>query len=45
MPRLPDPTDEEIREYLSGNVCRCTGYVRDRRHRERRCAAPRGSTA
>lgn len=23
----PDPTDEEIREYLSGNVCRCTGYV------------------
>jgi aerobic-type carbon monoxide dehydrogenase small subunit (CoxS/CutS family) len=22
----PDPTDEEIREYLSGNVCRCTGY-------------------
>ncbi len=23
----PDPTDEEIREYLSGNVCRCTGYA------------------
>ncbi|GEL25081.1 (2Fe-2S)-binding protein [Pseudonocardia sulfidoxydans NBRC 16205] len=22
----PDPTDDEIREYLSGNVCRCTGY-------------------
>jgi carbon-monoxide dehydrogenase small subunit len=22
----PDPTDEEIRDYLSGNVCRCTGY-------------------
>jgi carbon-monoxide dehydrogenase small subunit len=22
----PDPSDEEIREYLSGNVCRCTGY-------------------
>jgi carbon-monoxide dehydrogenase small subunit len=22
----PDPTDQEIREYLSGNVCRCTGY-------------------
>jgi aerobic-type carbon monoxide dehydrogenase small subunit (CoxS/CutS family) len=22
----PDPTEEEIREYLSGNVCRCTGY-------------------
>lgn len=23
----PDPSEEEIREYLSGNVCRCTGYV------------------
>jgi aerobic carbon-monoxide dehydrogenase small subunit len=23
----PDPTDEEIRAHLSGNVCRCTGYV------------------
>ena len=22
----PDPTDEEIRESLSGNLCRCTGY-------------------
>jgi carbon-monoxide dehydrogenase small subunit len=23
----PDPSELEIREYLSGNVCRCTGYV------------------
>jgi carbon-monoxide dehydrogenase small subunit len=23
----PDPTEDEIREYLSGNICRCTGYV------------------
>jgi carbon-monoxide dehydrogenase small subunit len=22
----PDPTDEQIREGLSGNLCRCTGY-------------------
>jgi carbon-monoxide dehydrogenase small subunit len=22
----PDPTDDEIRENLSGNLCRCTGY-------------------
>lgn len=24
---LSDPTEEEIREYLSGNLCRCTGFV------------------
>jgi aerobic-type carbon monoxide dehydrogenase small subunit (CoxS/CutS family) len=24
----PDPTDEEIREGLVGNLCRCTGYVK-----------------
>ena len=23
----PDPTDKEIRVWLSGNLCRCTGYV------------------
>jgi carbon-monoxide dehydrogenase small subunit len=23
----PRPTEEEIREALSGNICRCTGYV------------------
>lgn len=23
----PDPSDAEIREALSGNLCRCTGYV------------------
>lgn len=22
----PDPTEEEILEYLSGNLCRCSGY-------------------
>ena len=22
----PDPSDDEIREALSGNLCRCTGY-------------------
>ncbi|NLC25983.1 MAG: (2Fe-2S)-binding protein [Fastidiosipila sp.] len=26
LDRTPDPTDEEIIEGLSGNLCRCTGY-------------------
>ena len=23
----PDPSDDEIREYLAGNLCRCAGYT------------------
>lgn len=23
---IPDPTDEQIRDRMSGNLCRCTGY-------------------
>jgi carbon-monoxide dehydrogenase small subunit len=26
LARTPDPTDEEIRTGLAGNLCRCTGY-------------------
>jgi carbon-monoxide dehydrogenase small subunit len=26
LERVPDPTDDEIRTALSGNLCRCTGY-------------------
>lgn len=28
LDRVPNPTELEIREELSGNVCRCTGYGR-----------------
>jgi carbon-monoxide dehydrogenase small subunit len=23
----PDPTDDQIRHSIAGNMCRCTGYV------------------
>jgi carbon-monoxide dehydrogenase small subunit len=28
LERLPRPSDDEIREALSGNLCRCTGYAK-----------------
>lgn len=28
LDRNPDPSEEDIREALVGNLCRCTGYVR-----------------
>ncbi|MCW2716777.1 MAG: aerobic carbon-monoxide dehydrogenase small subunit [Pseudonocardiales bacterium] len=27
LDETPDPTEEEVREALVGNLCRCTGYV------------------
>jgi carbon-monoxide dehydrogenase small subunit len=28
LERVPQPSDDEIREALSGNLCRCTGYAK-----------------
>ncbi|HEU5206717.1 MAG TPA: (2Fe-2S)-binding protein [Gaiellaceae bacterium] len=28
LSRVPDPSGDEIREALSGNLCRCTGYAK-----------------
>lgn len=27
LDRKPNPTEEEIKRYLGGNLCRCTGYA------------------
>ena len=27
MEEIPEPTEDELRDYLKGNHCRCTGYV------------------
>ena len=37
----PNPTDDEIREALSGNLCRCTGYQGIVRAVERAAASMR----
>jgi aerobic carbon-monoxide dehydrogenase small subunit len=28
LERTPDPSNDELREALSGNLCRCTGYAK-----------------
>ncbi len=28
LDRIPDPTEDDIRAALSGNLCRCTGYAK-----------------
>ena len=38
----PDPTDEEIRAFLAGNLCRCSGYEGQLRGIRKYLAARRG---
>lgn len=28
LEKIPEPTEREIRSYMKGNLCRCTGYER-----------------
>jgi len=39
LERNPDPSTEEIKEALSGNLCRCTGYAKIIRAVKRAAAA------
>src|SRR5947209_1346194 len=42
--RNPNPTEEEVRDALSGNLCRCTGYVKPVQAILRAAAILRGET-
>ncbi len=28
LDEIPDPSEEDIKQYLTGNLCRCTGYTK-----------------
>jgi carbon-monoxide dehydrogenase small subunit len=42
---LDNPTEAEIREYLSGNLCRCTGYMSQLRAIKAYLSYKRGGSA
>ncbi len=42
LSRNPEPTEDEIRQGLSGNLCRCTGYVKQVRAVQQAAAAMKG---
>jgi putative selenate reductase molybdopterin-binding subunit len=44
LKRNPNPTEDEIRDALSGNLCRCTGYVKPVQAVQRAAAVLRGET-
>ena len=50
LDRYPDPTDDEIRHYLSGNLCRCATYPQiieavKVAARKRKAGSPRAKSA
>jgi aerobic carbon-monoxide dehydrogenase small subunit len=45
LDRNPSPTDDEIREGLAGNLCRCTGYQRIFAAVANACRGGKGSAA
>ena len=44
LERNPDPSDEEVRYWLAGNLCRCTGYDKIIRAVQSAAAAMRGES-
>src|SRR5438067_5125174 len=44
LQRNPHPTEDEVRDALSGNLCRCTGYVKPVQAILRAAAILRGET-
>ena len=45
LAETPDPSDEQIRDAMSGNLCRCTGYVSIHAAVKAAAKALRGATA
>ena len=45
LSRNPHPTEDEIQRGLSGNLCRCTGYVKQIRAVQRAAAAMGGGAS
>ncbi len=42
LAKKPNPTDTDIDDFMSGNICRCGTYQRIRKAIHRAAAAPAG---